>query len=292
MKELAYESPTRVDEAVSVLARGDAKPLAGGTDLIVQLREGRRSAARVVDLKRIAELMLVTREADGSFRIGGAASFTQIDAHLELTAAHPGIAESGRLVGSYQIQNRASLGGNISNAAPSADAVPILICLGANAEIAGRKGRRVAAVEELFQGPGRTKLEADEVLVSVLVPPARPHSAARYLRFTPRREMDIAVAGSAAWIVLDSEGTIADARIALASVAPVPLRATDAERVLVGEKPGPLVFAEAGKVAAREARPISDTRGSAEYRRELVAVLTQRALGACARDLHMKVNEP
>jgi carbon-monoxide dehydrogenase medium subunit len=292
LRELHYESPTTVDEAVRALGRGDARALAGGTDLIVQLREGRRSAAWVVDLKRIPELTAITQDADGSFRIGSAVSFTQIAAHSELAAAYPGIAEAGRLVGSYQIQNRAGLGGNICNAAPSADAVPIVICLGASAEIAGTLGRRTVAVEELFAGPGRTTLAADEVLTSIRVPPIRPRSSGRYLRFTPRREMDIAIAGSGAWICLRTDDTIADARIVLASVAPVPLRAKGAEQSLIGKAPTPSVFAEAGRLAAREARPISDTRGSAEYRRELVAVLTKRALEACARDLRIRMDGP
>ena len=214
MRELHYESPTTVDEAVRALGRGDARALAGGTDLIVQLREGRRSAACVVDLKRIPELTAITQDADGGFRIGGAASFTQIAAHSELAAAYPGVAEFGRLVGSYQIQNRAGLGGNICNAAPSADAVPIVICLSASAEIAGAHGRRTVAVEDLFAGPGRTRLAADEVLTSIRVPPVRPRSAGRYLRFTPRREMDIAIAGS---------GRL---RSASAQTAPSPMRAS------------------------------------------------------------------
>jgi xanthine dehydrogenase FAD-binding subunit len=292
LRELHYESPTTVDEAVRALGRGDARALAGGTDLIVQLREGRRSAACVVDLKRIAELTAITQDADGGFRIGGAASFTQIAAHSELAAAYPGIAESGRLVGSYQIQNRAGLGGNICNAAPSADAVPIVICLSASAEIAGAHGRRTVAVEDLFAGPGQTRLAADEVLTSIRVPPVRPRSAGRYLRFTPRREMDIAIAGSGAWFCLGTDGTIADARIVLASVAPVPLRAKTAEQSLIGKAPTPNVFTEAGRLAAREARPISDTRGSADYRRELVTVLTKRALEACARDLRIRMDGP
>jgi CO/xanthine dehydrogenase FAD-binding subunit len=292
LKELHYESPSTVEDAVSLLRHGDARALAGGTDLIVQLREGRRSAARVVDLKRIAELGMVVQESDGGFRIGAAASFTTIAAHGGLAAAHPGVAGAGRLVGSYQIQNRAGLGGNICNAAPSADAVPIVICLGASAEIAGAHGRRTAAVEDLFEGPGRTRLAADEVLTSIRLPPARPDSAGRYLRFTPRREMDIAIAGSGAWLRLGADGTIADARIVLASVAPVPLRAKMAEKALIGNQTGASVFAEAGRLAAREAQPISDTRGSAGYRRELVAALTKRALEACARDLRVRMDRP
>lgn len=290
MNELAYESPVTVDEAVALLSQGNSRPLAGGTDLVVQLREGRRSADRVVDLKRIPELVAISSSSDGGFRIGAAASFSRLAAHADLARAHPAIIMSGRLVGSLQIQNRAGLGGNICNAAPSADAVPALICLGASAEIAGPTGRRVEPVEALFEGPGRTKIKVGEVLVAIMVPAPVPSSAAQYLRFTPRREMDIAIAGAGAWIRLDREKTIAGARITLASVAPIPMRATAAEKKLMGERPSVALFREAGRIAAQEARPISDTRGSAEYRRELTAVLTRRALAACAQDLKLGID--
>jgi xanthine dehydrogenase FAD-binding subunit len=292
LKPLAYECPTTIEEAVAALGRGDARALAGGTDLIVQIREGRKSVDRVVDLKRIPELTAVAKLPDGGFRIGAAANFNKIAAHAELAAAHPSVPASGRLVGSLQVQNRAGLGGNICNASPSADAVPVVICLDARTEIAGPKGRREEAVETLFAGPGLTTLAPDEMLVSILLPPAKPKSASCYLRFTPRREMDIAIAGVGAWIALGADGTVDDARITLAAVAPVPLRAAMAEKALKGERPSQALFADATRIAAREARPIGDTRGSAEYRRELVAVLTQRALMACAHDLKLGITSP
>jgi CO/xanthine dehydrogenase FAD-binding subunit len=289
LKPLVYERPTTIEEAVAALGRGDARALAGGTDLIVQIREGRRSAGRIVDLKHIPELTEISQQADGGFRVGAAANFNAIAAHEALAKAYPSVPASGRLVGSLQVQNRAGLGGNICNAAPSADAVPVVICLGARAEIAGPKGRRLEPAEALFSGPGRTTLASDEILVSILLPPLKPKSASCYLRFTPRREMDIAVAGSGVAFALATDGTVADARITLASVAPVPLRAPKAEQSLKGEKPTQALFAEAGRIAAREAKPISDTRGSAEYRRELVSALTQRALLACAQDLKLGI---
>ncbi len=292
MKPLAYECPTTIEEAVAALGRGDARALAGGTDLIVQIREGRKSVGRVVDLKRIPELTAVAQLPDGGFRIGAAANFNKIAAHAALAAAYPSVPASGRLVGSLQVQNRAGLGGNICNASPSADAVPVVICLDARAEIAGPKGRREEAVGALFAGPGRTTLAPDEVLVSILLPPAKPKSASCYLRFTPRREMDIAIAGAGAWIALGADGTIEDARITLAAVAPVPLRASMAEKTLNSERPSHKLFADAARMAAREATPIGDTRGSAEYRRELVAVLTQRALMSCAQDLKLGITSP
>ena len=290
MQEFVYESPETIDDAVAAMAAGDARALAGGTDLIPQLREGRRRAGRVVDLKRIPELTAIAARPDGSFSIGAAATATAVSRHAGLTAAYPAVAQSARLIGGVQIQNRASLGGNICNAAPSADAVPALICHEARAVVAGRGGRREVAVEAMFRGPGRMALEPGEILVSILLPPPQPHSAAKYLRFTPRREMDIAIAGAGTWLRLDSHGAIAAARVVLASVAPTPIRAPSAEQKLIGERPTRALLEEAGRLAAGDARPISDTRGSADYRRSLVAVLTARALADCCRSLNAGVN--
>jgi xanthine dehydrogenase FAD-binding subunit len=285
LQEFAYESPETIADAVAAMAGGDARALAGGTDLVPQLREGRRRAGRIVDLKRIPELTAIVALPNGGFSIGAAATATAVARHAGLAAAYPAVAQSAQLIGGVQIQNRASLGGNICNAAPSADAVPALICHEARATIAGRSGRREVAVEAMFCGPGRPALEAGEILVSIRLPPPQPRSAARYLRFTPRREMDIAIAGAGTWIRLDADGAIAAARIVLASVAPTPIRAPSAEQKLVGEKPTRALLEEAGRLAAGDARPISDTRGSADYRRSLVAVLTARALADCCRSL-------
>jgi aerobic carbon-monoxide dehydrogenase medium subunit len=285
LQEFAYERPETLDHAIAAMRGGDARALAGGTDLIPQLREGRRKAGRVVDLKRIPELMDIGLLPDGGVSIGAAASATAIARHDAVAKSYPAVAQSARLIGSLQIQNRASLGGNICNAAPSGDAIPALICHGALAAVAGPGGRRQVDLEGLFKGPGRTALEPGEILVAVQLPPASARSAASYLRFTPRREMDIAVAGSGVRIELAKDGTIAAARVVLASVGPTPLRAPSAEGRLVGEMPSPVLLEEAGRLAARDARPISDTRGSADYRRALVAVLTARALGDCCRAL-------
>jgi carbon-monoxide dehydrogenase medium subunit len=285
LQEFVFDSPETIDDAIAAMAAGDARALAGGTDLIPQLREGRRQAGRIVDLKRIPELTAITALPDGGFSIGAAATATAIARHAGLAAAYPAVAQSAQLIGGVQIQNRASLGGNICNAAPSADAVPALICHEARASIAGRSGRREAAVETLFRGPGRTALELGELLVSILLPPPQPRSTAKYLRFTPRREMDIAIAGAGTWISLDAQGAVAAARIVLASVAPTPIRALSAEQKLIGERPTRALLEEAGRLAAGDARPISDTRGSADYRRSLVAVLTTRALADCCRSL-------
>ena len=268
-----------------MLGRGAGRVLAGGTDLIPQLREGRRSTSHIVDLKHIPELTAIERQADGGWRIGAAATIGQLAQDQLFAAEHRALLASAQLIGSLQIQNRASLAGNVCNAAPSADAVPLLVCLGAEAEIASARGHRRILVAEVATAPGRTSLADNEILVALHLPPRPARSAAAYLRFTPRREMDIAIAGAGVSIVLDAGGRIADARIALASVAPTTLAAENAQRLLVGHRPSPVLLAEAAAAAAQEARPISDTRGSAGYRRDLVAVLTRRALETCVAEL-------
>ena len=292
MQEFVYACPHSIEEAVAAMRSGDARALAGGTDLIPQLREGRRRAARVVDLKRVPELTAIAALPDGGIAIGAAANATAVARHAAIASTYPAVAQSACLIGGVQVQNRASLGGNICNAAPSADAVPALICHAARARIAAPDGTRELPLEQLFEGPGRTLLDPGELLVSILLPPAAPRSAAKYLRFTPRREMDIAIAGAAAWLRLEANGVIAEARIVLASVGPTPLRAPAAERRLAGERPTPALLEEAGRLAAADSRPISDTRGSAEYRRSLVAVLTARALGDCCRQLGIGIATP
>jgi carbon-monoxide dehydrogenase medium subunit len=292
LQEFVYERPETVADAVAALRAGDARALAGGTDLVPQLREGRRSAARIVDLKHVAAMMAIDVLPGGGVSIGAAATASTVARHPAIAASYPAVAQSARLIGGVQVQNRASLGGNICNAAPSADGVPALIGLAAQAVIAGPAGTRELAVEALFAGPGRTSLSAGELLVAIKLPPPQPRSAAAYLRFTPRREMDIAVAGSGAWLRLGADGAIAEARIVLASVAPTQIRAPSAERKIVGERPSAALFEEAGRLAARDARPISDTRGSADFRRTLVAVLTARALADCGRQIGVTVEVP
>ncbi|MBI3967236.1 MAG: xanthine dehydrogenase family protein subunit M [Chloroflexi bacterium] len=284
MYEFEYAAPTTVAEAVRLLGEADARPLAGGTDLIAQMKEGRRKPRRIVDLKRIPELTAVTT-ANGHVRIGAAASISAVAANSVVRERYPAVVEASQLIGSFQIQNRASIGGNVCNAAPSADAVPALLVSGARGLIVGPNGEREIDLPALFKGPGQTTLGPGELLAAVLLPPVAERSAAKYLRFIPRAEMDIAVAGAGAWIRLDANGTIAEARLALASVAPTPIRAPEAEAALVGQKPATNLLTEAGRLAARAARPISDTRGSKEYRIELVKVLTERALQGCLEQL-------
>ena len=288
MLELDYHQPTTVQEAIQALSSEDARPLAGGTDLIVQLRERRRTARHIVDLKKVPELTKVTREADGGWRIGAAASIIQLGRNKDFATEHHALLESARLIGSLQIQSRASLGGNVCNAAPSADAVPLLFSLGATAVVIGPEGERRIAVADIATGPGRSALRKGELLVAILLPPKRSRSAEKYLRFTPRREMDIAIAGAGVSFALNEGGIISQAAVTLASVASTPLPSASAAKLLIGQRPGMELFARAGLAAAADAQPISDTRGSADYRRHIVSVLTKRALEACALELGMR----
>lgn len=289
MLELKYERPTTIKEAVGLMVQDGVRLLAGGTDLIPQLREGRRSARVVIDLKHIPEMTAIARLPDGAWSLGAATTISALGAHPEFAGEHGALLDAGRLIGSLQIQNRASLGGNLCNAAPSADAVPLLIALEAMVEIVSAGNRRRISTEEIASAPGRITLAPGELVTAIHIPAQASRSAARYLRFTPRREMDIAVAGSGVAIALDPRGNIETARITLASVAPTPLRAAQAESSLVGQQPSQAAFTAAAAMAANEARPISDTRGAAEYRRELVAVLTRRALADCARQLGVEL---
>jgi CO/xanthine dehydrogenase FAD-binding subunit len=292
LKDFAYTCPAALGDAVAAMQVDGARALAGGTDLIPQMREGRRQVSHVVDLKRIPELTSISARADGGLVVGAAASAAHVARHAAIASGYPAIVQSVRLIGSLQVQNRASIGGNICNAAPSADAVPALICHQAKVGIAGPSGQREEPLEVFILAPGRTTLAAGELLVSIVLPPVVAGSAATYLRFTPRREMDIAIAGAAAWLHLDASGAIAGARIVLASVGPTPVRAASAERHLLGERPSHALFVSAGRLAAGDARPISDTRGSADYRRSLVAVLTARALEGCRTALRNGQSSP
>ena len=285
MLEIDYEQPTSLREAIHALSSGEARALAGGTDLIVQLREHRRYARRIVDLKKIPELTELTREADGSWRIGAATSVLYLGRNQHFATEHRALLESARLIGSLQIQSRASLGGNVCNAAPSADAVPLLYSLSAVAVVVGPAGERQMLVSDIAVGPGQSVLREGELLVAIVLPPKQLRSAEKYLRFTPRREMDIAIAGSGVSITLNSAGVIVRAAVTLASVAPKPLVANTAAKMLIDQKPTDELFTEAGFAAASDAQPITDTRGSAEYRRHIVSILTKRALEACALEL-------
>jgi len=275
-----YAAPQSLPEAVALLseANGEARPLAGGTDLITQMKENRRSLSLVVDVKKIPELNVLSYNGSG-LHIGAAVSCTKIVNFEPVSVYYPALAEACALVGSYQIQNRAALGGNFCNAAPSADAVPPALSYDATLLLEGPNGRRELPAEDFFTGPGQTVLEKGEVLVEIILPVPASHSGAAYLRFIPREEMDIAVAGVGSFVQLSPDNkTCEQARITLAAVAPTPLRAKEAEAFLAGKALDVTTIEQAGELAAQAASPISDVRGSAAYRIELVKVLTRRTL--------------
>ncbi len=282
-----YATPRSVEEAVSLLAeRGDeARVLAGGTDIIVQVREGRRRVALLVDVKHIAELNQLTYDAAAGLVIGAAVPCYKIYGQSDIAAAYPGLIDAVSLVGGIQIQGRATVGGNLCNASPAADTIPALIVHEAICIIAGPNGRRDVPVEQFCTGPGRTTLQRGEFLVALRIPAPKPNSGAAYLRFIPRNEMDIAVVGAGASVVLDqARNSFTAARIALGAVAPTPLLVESAAAALVGQPVSDEVIQRAAEAAQAAARPIDDMRGTAEYRRHLVGVLTRRALrGAIQR---------
>ena len=279
MRRFDLVLPGSVDECVRALAeRGpDAKVVAGGTDLLPQLKNGMLRTGCVVDLSGVAQLRQLARANGSGLRIGAAVTARTLERDPGVNASYPPIAESGALVGSVQIRNLATLGGNLCNAAPSADMAPPLLALDAEAVIAGPKGTRRVPFASFFLGVRRTALAPDELLVEIAVPDPGPHSGGNYRRHTPRRELDIAVVGVASQLTL-AKGVCTKARIALAAVAPTPVRATAAERLLEGHPVTPELIERAARAAVEAARPISDQRGSADFRRHLVQILTRRTL--------------
>jgi carbon-monoxide dehydrogenase medium subunit len=283
MNAIDYAAPKTVAEAVALLAdKGDrARVLAGGTDIIVQVREGRRDVDLLVDVKQIPEVNELTYDRQRGLGIGAAVPCYRIYEHPEIGRAYPGLNDAVSLVGGIQIQSRASVGGNLCNASPAADTIPPLIAAEAICAIAGPQGVRELPVEQFCIAPGKTALRRGELLVSLHLPPPRPHTGSAYLRFIPRNEMDIAVVGTGVSVRLDeSKSRCLAARVALAAVAPTPLLVNEAGAALVD---GPLTdghFERAASLAQAAAKPISDMRGDADYRRHLVGVLTRRALNA------------
>ena len=279
MKWIDYAKPSSVQEAVSLLAEhGDrARAIAGGTDILVQLRTGRWSPDLIVDVKAIPELMAISYDSSNGLTLGAAVPCYQIYGNAAVRDAYPGLMDSATLIGGTQIQGRASFGGNLCNAAPSADAIPALIAHGATANISGPNGDRQVLVEDFCTGPGTSVMKPGELLVSIHVPAPSKGFGARYIRFIPRNEMDIAVAGAGVSVVMDN-GNIQSARVSLASVAPTPLLVKEAGAALAGKAPTDDNIRVASDLARSAARPITDMRGTIEYRKQLCEVLTRRAL--------------
>jgi len=279
MKSFDYLAPGTLDEALRALAaRPAAKILAGGTDLLVQMKNGRHEPPLVVDVKRIPDLTAL-RMDDAGLTLGAAVPCIRIARDADVRKHYPSLVELASLIGGTAIQGRASIGGNLCNASPSADSVPLLIALSAVARIAGPGGARELPVEAFCIAPGRNALAPGEFLVSLFVPRPGAGFRAHYLRFIPRNEMDIAVAGVGASATVTG-GRITAARLALASVAPTPLFVREVTEVLVGQTPSAAIIQRAAELAQAAARPITDMRAPAEYRRHLCGVLTKRALTA------------
>ena len=273
-----YQAPTSVEEAAELLAAdADARVFAGATDWIPQLRAGRDEPSTLVDLKRIPRLV-EHGKSDGSWTIGAATPTSALTADADLSADLPGLVESAGLIGSDQIQNRASLGGNLCNASPAADSVPALIVNDAQAVVASGDGTRTVAVADIVTGPGSTSLGAGEFVVEfeVASPPAKTADA--YLRFIPRTEMDIAVVGAAARVTLDDDGNCTSAAIALAAVAPTVVRVPAAEEALAGSAIDDETLEAVAAAASEACNPIDDKRGTKEFRRQVAGVLAKRAV--------------
>lgn len=279
-----FHSPATLADAVKLLGGNPgARPLGGGTDLVVQMRSGRMAPVAVVDLKRIPGMSAIRRLADGGFAIGAATPCTALKADPAFAAAWPGVVEGANLIGSVQVRNRATMAGNLCNASPGADSVPALIAAGARCRIVGPDGEREVAVEDVPTAPGRTSLAAGELIAEILLP-ARPAGGGdAYLRLTPRTEMDIAIVGCGAHVVLAADGTVTAARISLGAVAPTALLVEAASAALVGRKIDDDSLAAVSEACRAAARPIDDKRGTAEYRVAMAGVLARRAVTIAAQ---------
>jgi carbon-monoxide dehydrogenase medium subunit len=281
MRAIQYAAPHTVEEAILLLQQfgSKARMMAGGTDLIIQVGAGARDVDVFVDGKRIRELMELTFDSERGLTLGAAVPCCHIYENPGIQRHYPGLVDATSIIGGTAIQGRASLGGNLCNSGPAADSIPILIAYRATTRIVGPEGEREIPVESFCTAPGRNILKPDEFLISLHLPPPSPHSGGRYLRFTPRNEMDIAVVGVGVTLALSpSDGTITSARIALGAVAPTPLFVPEVGDSLVGSLPTDEVFAAAATLAQAAVRPISDMRGTAEHRKHLVGVLTRRTL--------------
>ncbi len=283
MTDIRYLAPRTLDEAVGAFAAaaGAARILAGGTDLLVQMRAGTARPGLIVDVKKIAELTAIEEMPDGGFRIGAAVSGMALAEHPRFGQVWPGVLEAVNLIGSKQIQGRASPGGNLCNGSPAGDSVPAMIAAGAVVTVQGPDGRREVPVEAVPAGPGRTTLAPGEIVVSFTLPPRPPGSGDAYLRMIPRTEMDIAVVGCGVSLTL-SDGVCTAARVGLGAVAPTVLLVEEAGRALVGSGLGAAALDAAAAACRAACRPIDDKRGTIAYRTRVAGVLLRRAAGIAA----------
>jgi len=275
---MRYEAPETVNAAVKLLAgaKGVSRVLAGGTDLLVQMRSGLVEPDLVVDIKRIPDMHKVTAEK-GGLRVGAAVSGAELDENSKFGKTWPGVMEAFELIGSTQVQGRCTLAGNLCNASPAADSVPAMVAAGAVARVAGPKGRRDVPVEKILAGPGKTTLKKGEFIASIFFPKRPPKSGDAYLRFIPRTEMDIAVVGVGVNLTVDRKGVITAARVALGAVAPTVLLVPAAAKALIGSTLDDAALEKAAAAASKACKPINDKRGTIEYRVKVAGVMTRRA---------------
>ena len=278
MSELRYEAPESVEAAVALLASNteNVKIFAGGTDLLVQMREQMIEPTLLVDIKKISETRTISIGSD-TIQIGAAVCGAELEENQVLSTMWPGVVEAARLIGSEQIQGRATLAGNICNASPAADSVPALIAANAQAIVAGPDGTREIAVQDIAVGPGQTILKPGEFVVSIMLPKPTAHSGDAYLRFIPRTEMDIAVVGVGVSLSLDDHGLCSTARVALGAVAPTAKIVEKAPHILVGNQLNDTLLDTLASAARDVCSPIDDKRGTTEFRTKVAGVLTRRA---------------
>lgn len=274
-----YNAPQTLTEAKALLKSAGQKVvvMAGGTDLLARLASGAQPPDILIDLKKIPELNNIISHGSGAYTIGAAVCGADISEHPLLKQDWPGVVEAMDLIGSVQIQSRATLAGNLCNASPAADSVPALLSARARCHVEGKAGRRVLAVEDVIVSPGKTCLQPDEFIVSIDLPARPPRSADAYLRMIPRTEMDIAIAGASVSLVLDESNSIKEIYVALGAVSSVPLLVPAAAEVLLGTSLEESALAEFGRLVSAACRPINDKRGTIEYRTQVAAVLAQRA---------------
>ena len=283
MTDIRYLAPTTLDEAVGAFAAaaGAGRILAGGTDLLVQLRNGMTHPGVIIDIKKIGEMTSIEEAADGSFRVGAAVSGAELAEHKKFGKVWPGVLEAVNLIGSKQVQGRASPGGNLCHGSPAADSVPAMVAAGAVLTIQGPKGRRTLPVEQFPAGPGRTNLAPGEILVSFTLPARPKGSGDAYLRMIPRTEMDIAVVGMGVSLTI-AGGVVTAARVGLGAVAPTVLLVADAAKALIGSKLDAAAIEAAAAACRAACKPINDKRGTIEYRTKVAGVLLKRATAIAA----------
>tara|TARA_B100000519_G_scaffold201823_1_gene218433 strand:- start:835 stop:1725 length:891 start_codon:yes stop_codon:yes gene_type:complete len=281
LKWIDYSSPETLSEALGLLNnyQKDAGILAGGTDLIVKMRANRVNPTQVIDIKAIPELNQININSNNDLTIGSAIPCYKIYNNSEIMNLRPELKDSASIIGGTQIQGRASLGGNICNAAPSADSVPLLIALGTTCNVQSINGERTIPLENLFSGPGQTVLEPNELLISITIPRKSDLAGANYIRFIPRNEMDIAVVGTGVSVVIsDNKKNFESVRVSLASVGPTPIFVDGIDKEISGQEINDESIRVVSNMAKKASKPISDMRGTAEFRQHLCEVLTRRAL--------------